>query len=72
MSSTKPPEMNDDSDDNCAVPISARLRVNSQPDLIIDATALHHGLTVVSRDHSDYARAGAAVFNPWTESPTTD
>ena len=33
----------------------------SQPDLIIAATALHHGLTIVSRDVSDYrkgARAG--------------
>jgi hypothetical protein len=28
----------------------------SQPDLIIAATALHHGLTVVSRDVSDYRR----------------
>jgi predicted nucleic acid-binding protein len=28
----------------------------SQPDLIIAATALHHGLTVVTRDVSDYER----------------
>ena len=28
----------------------------SQPDLIIAATALHHGLTVVTRDVSDYKR----------------
>ena len=41
----------------------------SQPDLIIAATALHHGLTVVSRDRSDYARAGATIFNPWTDVP---
>ena len=40
----------------------------SQPDLIIAATALHHGLTVVSRDITHYARAGAPVFNPWTGS----
>ena len=39
----------------------------SQPDLIIAATALQHGLTVVSRDTSDYARASAPVFNPWTD-----
>lgn len=39
----------------------------SQPDLIIAATALHHGLTVVSRDQRDHRRTGAAVFNPWTE-----
>lgn len=37
----------------------------SQPDLIIAATALHHGLTVVSRDTADYARAGVPLFNPW-------
>ncbi|MGH9346287.1 MAG: type II toxin-antitoxin system VapC family toxin [Vicinamibacterales bacterium] len=37
----------------------------SQPDLFIAATALHHGLTIVSRDTREYQRAGAAVFNPW-------
>ena len=36
-----------------------------QPDLFIAATALHHGLTVVSRDTREYERAGVAVFNPW-------
>lgn len=39
----------------------------SQPDLLIAATALHHGLTVVSRDITDYQRAGVPVFNPWTD-----
>jgi predicted nucleic acid-binding protein len=43
----------------------------SQPDLIITATALHHGLTVVSRDVSGYRRAHASVLNPWTDSPAT-
>ena len=37
----------------------------SQPDLIIAATALQHGLTIVSRDTTDYLRAGVPVFNPW-------
>jgi toxin FitB len=41
----------------------------SQPGLIIGATALHHGLTVVSRDVGDYQRARAAVFNPWVDPP---
>jgi predicted nucleic acid-binding protein len=41
----------------------------SQPDLIIAATALHHGLTVVSRDVSDYRKARAPVFNPWLDPP---
>jgi len=39
----------------------------SQPDLIIAATALHHGLTVVTRDTADYSRARAPVLNPWTD-----
>lgn len=38
----------------------------SQPDLILAATALEHGLTLVSRDTRDYERAGVLVFNPWT------
>jgi len=37
----------------------------SQPDLFIAATALHHGLTVVSRDTREYQRAGVPVLNPW-------
>ena len=41
----------------------------SQPDLIIAATALHHGLTVVSRDVRDFQRARAPVLNPWSEQP---
>jgi predicted nucleic acid-binding protein len=40
----------------------------SQPDLIIAATALHHGLTVVSRDASDFKKARVPVLNPWRES----
>ena len=39
----------------------------SQPDLIIAATALQHGMTIVSRDITQYARAGVPVFNPWTD-----
>jgi len=39
----------------------------SQPDLIIAATGLYHGLTIVSRDTSDFHKARAAVFNPWIE-----
>jgi predicted nucleic acid-binding protein len=37
----------------------------SQPDLLIAATALEHGLTVVTRDQGDFKRAGVAVVNPW-------
>jgi len=37
----------------------------SQPDLIIAATALHHGLTLVSRDTADFERARVPILNPW-------
>ena len=36
----------------------------SQPDLIIAATALQHGLTVVTRDRSDFDKPRVPVFNP--------
>jgi toxin FitB len=39
----------------------------SQPDLIIAATALHYGLTVVTRDTAEFAKARAPVLNPWRE-----
>ena len=38
----------------------------SQPDLIIAATALDCGLTVVTRDTSDFEKARCPVLNPWT------
>jgi predicted nucleic acid-binding protein len=37
----------------------------SQPDLIIAATAIHHGLTVVTRDRGDFDKARVVVVNPW-------
>ncbi len=39
----------------------------SQPDLIIAATGLHHGLTIVSRDTTDYTKARVPIFNPWVD-----
>lgn len=39
----------------------------SQPDLIIAATAQHHGLTLASRATDDYGKARVPVFNPWVE-----
>jgi predicted nucleic acid-binding protein len=42
----------------------------SQPDLIIAATGLVRGLTIVTRDTADFVRAGASVFNPWLEDST--
>jgi predicted nucleic acid-binding protein len=38
----------------------------SQPDLIIAATALEYGLTLVSRDISEYEKGRISVLNPWT------
>jgi predicted nucleic acid-binding protein len=37
----------------------------SQPDLMIAATALQHGLTVVTRDRTEYDRARVPVLDPW-------
>lgn len=34
-------------------------------DLLIAATAVHHDLTVVTRDTRDYERANVPVLNPW-------
>ena len=42
----------------------------SQPDLIIAATALHHGLTVVTRDTGDYKLARVPLLNPWVDEPS--
>lgn len=42
----------------------------TQPDLIIAATGLLHGLTVVTRDSGDFARARVPVFNPWVDVET--
>lgn len=44
----------------------------SQPDLIIAATALDRGLTIVSRDVSDFEKARAPVFNPWLAGSPAD
>ena len=38
-----------------------------QPDLIIAATALHHGLTVVTRDVGGYDKTGVPLVNPWQD-----
>lgn len=36
-------------------------------DGLIAATALHHDLTVVTRNVKDFANLGADVFNPWDD-----
>jgi predicted nucleic acid-binding protein len=37
----------------------------AERDALIAATALVHGLTVVTRDVADFARIGVALLNPW-------
>jgi toxin FitB len=39
----------------------------SHADSVLAATALHHGLTVVTRDRSEFDKAGVPVFNPWEQ-----
>lgn len=41
----------------------------SDRDAIIAATALIHGMTVVTRNVNDFKDTGAQVFNPWKFSP---
>ena len=38
-------------------------------DALIAATALFHGLIVVTRNTQDYRRTGVAVLNPWDDQP---
>lgn len=38
----------------------------SHPDVPIAASAARHGLTVVTRDLTDFLAAGVAVINPWS------
>lgn len=42
---------------------------NDSADLQIAATALEHGLTVVTRNVSNFARAGVATFDPFKAPP---
>jgi predicted nucleic acid-binding protein len=46
----------------------ARLHVpdpRAERDAIIAATALVHGMTIVTRNVADFEATGAAVINPW-------
>jgi predicted nucleic acid-binding protein len=49
--------------------LTAEAKRKGKPLPVIDgllaATALHHNLTVVSRNVGDFARAHVAVLNPW-------
>lgn len=39
----------------------------SEPDLLIAATAAHHGLAVATRDVEPFEHAGVPVMNPWRD-----
>ena len=39
----------------------------SAPDGMIAATALEHGLTLVTRNVKDFAGLGVALMNPWLD-----
>ncbi len=41
----------------------------SDRDAIIAATALVHGMTVVTRNISDFDQTGVDILNPWLENP---
>ena len=52
--------------------LCARLHVpdpRPERDALIAATALVHGLTVVTRDTADFARMGVQLLNPWLAPP---
>ena len=41
-------------------------------DALIAATALVHGMTVVTRNVADFAATGASILNPWLSGPGPD
>jgi predicted nucleic acid-binding protein len=46
----------------------ARLGAGRLPvvDSQLAATALYHGLTLVTNNEADFSRSGASILNPWT------
>ncbi|MGV7211075.1 type II toxin-antitoxin system VapC family toxin [Oxalobacteraceae bacterium A2-2] len=56
--------------DTAAAQRWARLHVpnkRSERDALIAATALQHGMTVVTRNVGDFLSTGAAILNPWDQ-----
>jgi toxin FitB len=46
--------------------LAARGQIRTQADMLIAATAAHHGITVVTRNVRDFDDCGVAVRNPFT------
>lgn len=42
-------------------------RPGDMVDLLIAATAIQHGLTIVTRNEKDFLRTGAKLLNPWAD-----
>ena len=59
--------------DTAVVQRCARLHVpnsRAERDALIAATALVHGLTVVTRNLADFESIGVMLLNPWVAQPT--
>jgi predicted nucleic acid-binding protein len=46
--------------------LAAAGKIRTQADLLIAATAAHHGLVLVTRNVRDFAGCGVALLNPFT------
>ncbi len=51
--------------------MAARTRAEGHEVKVVDgliaATAIHHGLTVITRNTEDFAATGASIENPWSD-----
>jgi hypothetical protein len=52
--------------ENCCASLRAPDQA-SESDALIGATALVHGLTVVTRNVGDFQSSGVALINPWEQ-----
>ena len=48
--------------------VDAAVALRGERDALIAATALVHGMTVVTRNVADFKPAGVTLINPWGES----
>jgi len=61
--------------DTAVALLCARLHVpdkHSERDALISATALAHGITLVTRNVDDFQSTGAIILNPWDWLPKSD